>query len=127
MSSIDPVQFPPPLLALLLVLTGAACFSGPGSAPTEKTCEANCDRQSQAGCSATTATAIADCKQGCIIYRADYPDCVSPMNAVSGCVDSKVTYICDAKGNVVGAPVAVCSTLEYDCQACTGDVTACRN
>jgi hypothetical protein len=113
-------------LVFLVALPGA-CLVGPSTPGGEKTCEANCDRQVAAGCSKTGTDFSASCKQACLVYRADYPDCVSLMNAMSACVERKVTFTCEPSGTVSANPVAVCANEEYACSGCTGDFTACRN
>jgi hypothetical protein len=109
-------------VAALLV----ACFSASAPPPSEKTCESNCDRQASAGCEKTPADFVTECKQGCLVFRANFPDCVSAMDAVAGCVDRKVTYHCNANGDVEGSPVASCLNEDYACYACTGDFSMCR-
>ena len=110
-----------------LFLAVPACFVGPSTPGSEKTCESNCDRQVRAGCSQTAVDLAVTCKQACQVYRADYPDCSSTMNAMSACVDHKVTFTCEPNGNSSANPVAVCSDEEYACIGCTGDTSACRN
>ena len=112
---------------LLFLIPPAGCFSGPATPGNEKTCESNCDRQVKAGCSKSAADFATTCKQGCVVYRVDYPNCLSQMNAVSACVDRKVTFTCEPSGDVSADPVAVCMNEEYDCIDCTGDESACRN
>lgn len=117
------------LLALLLsalLLVPVGCFSGPDSPGSVKTCQSNCDRETAAGCSMTSTDFASSCKSACMAYRVDYPSCVSQMNAMSACVDRKVTYSCEPSGAVSANPVAVCMNEEYACSSCTGDVSACR-
>lgn len=111
--------------ALFLFVPG--CFIGPSSPGSEKTCESNCDRQVKAGCSKTAADYAETCKQACLAYRASYPDCISLMNAMSACVERKVTFTCEPSGSISANPVAVCMNEEYACSDCTGYVSACRN
>src|SRR6266540_1408477 len=115
------------VLAGLVGLAVSACFDGPSTPGSEKTCQANCDRQAQAGCANTPATFIETCKSGCLVYRAGYANCVSQMNAMSACVERKVTFTCEPNGDLSADPVAICLDEEYDCIDCTGDVAACRN
>jgi hypothetical protein len=112
--------------ALLFLVPPAGCLSGPDTPGSEKTCESNCDRQVRAGCSQTASDFAANCKQGCLVYRVDYPDCLSQMNAMSACVDRKVTFTCEPSGDLSANPVSVCMNEEYACIACTRDTTACR-
>jgi hypothetical protein len=111
---------------LLLLATPSACFSSSSTPPSEKTCESNCERQVKAGCPKTPADYATTCTQGCLVYRVDHPDCVSEMDELSGCVDKKVSYSCDATGAIVGNPVATCLNEDYACYACTGDWSMCR-
>lgn len=115
------------LLGALIVAWIAGCFSSSRSAPTEKTCEDNCDRRVEAGCASTAADFGASCKQACVAYRATYPDCVQALNALSGCVNDKVTFSCDPDGSLSADPVAICVNEADDCYACTGDFASCRN
>jgi hypothetical protein len=75
----------------------------------------------------TSTDFAGSCKSACVAYRVDYPSCVSQMNAMSACVDRKVTFSCEPNGAISANPVAVCMNEEYDCSICTGDVSACRN
>ncbi len=113
--------------ALLFLVVPLGCFSGPDAPGSVKTCQSNCERQVKAGCSSTPAEFATSCESACVVYRADYPDCVSQMNAMSACVDRKVTFSCEPNGAVSANPVAVCMNEEYACSDCTGDVSACRN
>lgn len=113
--------------SLLLIAASGGCFSSSEPPPSEKTCEANCDRQVKAGCSQTAADFAATCKRSCLAYRVDYPDCISEMDTMSGCVDDKVRFTCDPTGDISNDPVAICADQEYACYACTGDFSACRN
>jgi hypothetical protein len=113
--------------SLLFLVLPAGCLSGPEAPGSEKTCESNCDRQVEVGCSKTTADFAATCKQGCLVYRVDYPNCLSQMNAMSACVDRKVTFTCEPSGAISANPVAVCMNEEYACIDCTGDEAACRD
>jgi hypothetical protein len=113
------------LLSLLVPPSG--CLSGPDAPGSEKTCESNCDRQVKAGCSKTTADFAGTCKQGCLVYRVDYPNCLSQMNAMSACVDHNVTFTCEPSGDISANPVAICMNEEYACIDCAGDEAACRN
>jgi len=112
--------------SLLFLVAPAGCLSGPDTLGSEKTCESNCDRQVRAGCSKTTADFAASCKQGCLAYRVDYPSCLPQINAMSACVDHKVTFTCEPSGDLSANPVAVCMNEEYACIDCTGDEAACR-
>jgi hypothetical protein len=114
------------LLGFVAAALLAACFSTTDPAPSEKTCESNCDRQANAGCASTPADFASTCKEGCVVHRASFPDCVSAMDAVAGCVDRKVTYQCDANGKVEGTPVGRCLEEDYACFVCTGDSSMCR-
>jgi hypothetical protein len=107
--------------------TLVACWNGPSEPPSEKTCESNCDRQVRAGCAQTASDFASTCKQACVGYRASFPNCIDQLNAMSGCVDKKVTFVCDANGAISTNPIAVCITEEYACHACTGDFAMCRN
>jgi hypothetical protein len=49
------------------------------------------------------------------------------MNAMSACVDHKVTFTCEPSGDISANPVAICMNEEYACIDCTGDEAACRN
>ena len=111
-------------LAVALI---SACFGATKPPPGEKTCEDNCDRQLGAGCANTAADFGATCKRACVAYRATYPDCVNLLNAMSGCVNDKVTFSCDSSGSLTHDPVAICMDEEYACYACTGDFAPCRN
>ncbi len=111
----------------LLFAGPIACFDASSPPPTERTCEDNCDRQVSAGCANTTVDLAATCKQACIAYRVNYPDCASEMNRMSGCVNDKVKFSCDSSGTLVATPIAVCSDEEYACYHCTGDFAPCRN
>jgi hypothetical protein len=113
--------------SLVFLVAPAGCLSSPDTPGSEKTCESNCDRQVNAGCSKTTTDFAATCKQGCLVYRVDYPDCLAQMNAVSACVDHKVTFTCEPTGDISADPVAVCMNEEYACIDCTGDEDACRD
>lgn len=113
--------------AVLFLVPPAGCLSGPDAPGSVKTCESNCDRQVKAGCSKTAAGFAETCKQGCLVYRVDYPTCVPQMNAMSACVDRKVTFTCEPSGAISADPVAVCMNEQYACSDCTGDVAACRN
>lgn len=116
------------LAAILAIwIPAAGCFSAPEAPPTEKTCQSNCERQARLGCSATDADFEATCKDACLAYRASYAACVQAMNSMSGCVDHKVTFSCDATGRIAHDPVAICMEEEYACYACTGDFEPCRN
>ena len=110
-----------------VVLLACACFSTTKAVPSENTCEDNCDRQLRAGCTNTAPDLGATCKQSCLAYRATYPDCVAVLNAMSGCVNDKVTFSCDASGSLTHDPVGICMDEEYDCYACTADFAPCRN
>ena len=110
-----------------LCMVAPACFTGPSTPGSEKTCESNCDRQLEARCAKTSQDFLGTCKQGCVAYRVDYPDCRAQMNAMSACVDHKVTFTCEPGGDISANPVAVCANEEYACIDCTGDVSACRN
>ena len=118
-----------PLRAHLLLLAAAlaGCFGGPNPPPSEKTCEDNCDRQVRANCSQTPVDYATTCKQACVAYRASYPGCVDQMDAMSGCVDRKVSFGCDSNGAITTNPIAVCMTEEYACYDCTNDFVVCRN
>jgi hypothetical protein len=111
--------------ALFLVVS--ACFVGPSTPGSERTCESNCDKQVRADCSKTAVDYAETCKQACLVYRADYPGCISTMNAMSACVDRKVTFVCESNGIISANPVAICANEEYACIDCTGDTSACRN
>ncbi len=115
------------LAALLSIAASGSCFSSSKPRPSEKTCESNCDRQVNAACSQTAADFAATCKRGCLAYRMDYPDCISEMDTMSGCVEEKVRFTCDRTGAISADPVAICGDEEYACYACTGDFSACRN
>jgi hypothetical protein len=106
---------------------GFGCFSGPGAAPTEKTCASNCDRQAKLGCSTTAADFETTCKQACLAYRVSYPACIDAMNAMSGCVEDRVKLSCDANGRIAHDPIGACMDEEYACYACTGVFEPCRN
>jgi hypothetical protein len=112
---------------LLLSAAPVACFSTSKAPPSERTCESNCDRQVKAGCSQTEADFAATCKQACLAYRLDYPDCVSEMDTLSGCVEDKVRFSCDPTGALSKDPVAICMDQAYACAGCTGDFSACSN
>jgi hypothetical protein len=114
-------------LRLGVVMLACGCFSGTNPAASERTCEDNCDRQVRAGCATMAADFGVTCKQACLAYRATYPDCVALLNAMSGCVNDKVTFSCDASGSPTHDPVGICMNEEYDCYACTGDFAPCRN
>jgi hypothetical protein len=103
------------------------CFTASEAPPTEKTCESNCDRQARLACPKSEPNLATTCKQACLIYRVNYPDCVAQMDAMSGCVQHKVTFSCDNNGKLTTDPVAVCMDEEYACYACVGEFTPCRN
>lgn len=115
------------LVGLFFLAVTSGCLTGPDTPGSEKTCEANCNRQAKAGCSMTTADFASTCKSACVVYRADYPNCIPQMNAMSACVDHKVSFSCEPSGALSANPVAVCMNEEYACAGCTGDLSACRN
>ena len=113
--------------ALLFLIIPMGCLVAPSAPGSEKTCESNCDRQVKASCAKTPADFAGTCKQACVAYRVDYPDCLSQMNDMSACVDHKVAFSCEPSGDISANPVAVCTNVEYACIDCTGDVSSCRN
>jgi hypothetical protein len=113
--------------SLLLIAAPVACFSSSKRPPSEKTCESNCDRQVNAGCSKAAADLATTCKQACLAYRVSFPDCVLEMDTMSGCVEDKVRFSCDPTGGISADPVAICMDEEYACYDCTGEFAACRN
>lgn len=115
------------LVALSFLVMPLGCLSGPNAPGSVKTCQSNCDRQAKAGCSSTPVDFATSCESACVVYRADYPNCGSQMNAMSACVDRKVSFSCGPSGDVSANPVAVCMNEEYACSNCTGDVAACRD
>jgi hypothetical protein len=114
-------------LIACLPLAAMGCFTAPKAPPSEKTCESNCDRQVKLGCAKSEPDLETTCKQACLIYRVDYPNCVAQMDAMSGCVEDKVTFSCDANGKITTDPIAICMDEEYACYACTGEFAPCRN
>ena len=113
--------------ALLFLIIPMGCLASPSAPGSEKTCESNCDRQVKASCAKTPTDFARTCKQACLAYRVDYPDCLSQMNDMSACVDHRVAFSCEPSGDISANPVAVCTNEEYACIDCTGDVSSCRN
>jgi hypothetical protein len=115
------------LAALLLASVAIGCDGSSAAPGSEQTCESNCDREVNAGCSKTPEGFATSCKGLCTETRSNYPNCLSQLDAYSACVASKITFRCDANGVLSVTPVGGCASPGVACLNCTGDFLACAD